>query len=68
MPTQPGPSLLIALALLLLMAIAAFMIGGFRTQHPIATAAGRAVLQLAVVSLVIAAAFNRSPGHWSSPR
>ncbi len=63
MPTQPGPSLLIALTVLVTLAIAASVIGRFRTERSIAVAAARAVLQLSVVSVVIAAVL-RSVG-WS---
>jgi putative ABC transport system permease protein len=55
MPAQPGPSLAIALIVILAMAITASFVGRLRLERRFATAALRAVIQLAVVSTVIAA-------------
>jgi putative ABC transport system permease protein len=54
-PAQPGPSLAIALIVILAMAITASFVGRLRLERRFATAALRAVIQLAVVSTVIAA-------------
>ena len=55
MPQQPGPALAVALIVLLAMAVTGSYIGRLRLERRFATAAARAVVQLAVVSLVIAA-------------
>jgi putative ABC transport system permease protein len=55
---QPGPALLVALVVLVLMAVAASRIGGLQVGRPVATAALRAVLQLALVALVITAVLS----------
>jgi putative ABC transport system permease protein len=55
MPTQPGPALAVALAVLLLIAVAASFVGGLRRGRQIATAAVRATVQLTLVALIIAA-------------
>ncbi len=55
MPAQPGPALAVALIVILAMAITASFIGRLRLERRFATAALRAVVQLAVVSTVIAA-------------
>ena len=64
MPAQPGAPLLVALVVLVLIAVAASAVGGLRTGRAIGTAAVRAVVQLGLVSLVIAAVL----GHlaWSA--
>jgi putative ABC transport system permease protein len=53
-PSQPGIGLVVALVVLLGLAVGASALGRFRTERSIAVAAVRAVVQLAVVSLVIA--------------
>ena len=58
MTQQPGPALLVALVFLVLMAVAASRIGGLQVGRPVATAALRAVLQLALVALVITAVLS----------
>ncbi len=58
MPNQPGIPLAVALVVLLLIAVTASFVGRLRQQVHIAVAAGRAVLQLAVVSLIIAAVLS----------
>ncbi len=47
--------MLVAVGVLVVLAVAASALGRLRTQRQIAVAAGRAVVQLAVVSLIIAA-------------
>ena len=59
MSQQPGIALVVALAVLLLIAVAASLVGRLRQQLPIAVAAGRALLQLGLVSLVIAAVLSQ---------
>ena len=54
-PNQPGPALVVALIVLLAMALTASWLGRLRLERRFATAAVRAVVQLAVVSTVIAA-------------
>lgn len=54
-PAQPGPALAVALVLLLLVALAASRLGRLGVERAVATAAGRAVVQLALVSLILAA-------------
>lgn len=63
MPSQPGPSLAVALAALLLIAVTASFVGGLRRGRQITTAALRAIVQLAAVSLMVTAVL----GHlgWS---
>jgi putative ABC transport system permease protein len=58
-PQQPGPALAIALLILLVLALGASFVGRLRVQRNVATAAVRAVLQLAVVSLIIAAVLKQ---------
>ncbi|MBA8795801.1 putative ABC transport system permease protein [Friedmanniella endophytica] len=58
MPTQPGLPLALALVVLLVLAVAASFVGRLHQQTKIATAAGRALLQLALVSLVITAVLS----------
>lgn len=58
MPTQPGFPLAIALVVLLLVALAASFVGRLRVERNLATAAGRAVVQLALVSLIITAVLS----------
>jgi putative ABC transport system permease protein len=55
---QPGPALIVALVVLVLMAVAASRIGRLQVGRSVATAAGRAVLQLALVALVITAVLS----------
>ena len=55
MPQQPGPALAVALVVLLVLALVASWVGRLHVGGRIATAATRAVLQLAVVSVVITA-------------
>ncbi|MDM7854747.1 ABC transporter permease [Cellulomonas alba] len=55
MPAKPGPELLVALVVLVLVAVAAATWARLRTQRQVVVAALRAVVQLAAVSLVIAA-------------
>jgi putative ABC transport system permease protein len=55
---QPGPALLVALVLLVLMAVTASRIGRLHVEAPVAVAALRAVLQLALVALVITAVLS----------
>jgi putative ABC transport system permease protein len=55
---QPGPALLVALVLLVLMAVTASRVGRLHVGRPVATAALRAVLQLAVVAVVITAVLS----------
>lgn len=58
MPQQPGPALAIALVALLAIALTVSWVGQLRTQRSIGVAALRAVIQLALVSLVIAAVLS----------
>lgn len=58
MPSQPGIPLAIALVILLALALTASAVGGLRMQRSLGTAAVRAVVQLAGVSLVIAAVLS----------
>ncbi len=58
MPSQPGLPLLVALLVLVAVALAAATIGHLRVRRDIGIAAGRAVVQLAAVSLVIAAVLS----------
>ncbi len=58
MPSQPGLSLAIALVILILLALTASWIGKLRVERNLATAAGRAVVQLALVSLIITAVLS----------
>lgn len=55
----PGPGLIIALVILVALAITASLIGQLRQEKAIAVAAGRAVIQLALVSLIITAALSQ---------
>jgi putative ABC transport system permease protein len=57
-PQQPGLSLALALVGLILLALAASVVGRLGVGRSLATAAGRAVVQLALVSLVIAAVLS----------
>ena len=59
MTHQPGLPLVIALVVLVLLAIAASWVGRLKVERAIATAAVRAVVQLAVVSLVITAVLSQ---------
>lgn len=54
MAATPGPAVLIALVALVVVAVLASTLGRLHTGRSIVTAAARAVVQLAVVSLVIA--------------
>ncbi len=58
MPAQPGPPLLVALVVLVLIAVTASAVGGLRTGRSITTAAVRAVVQLGMVALVITAVLS----------
>ena len=58
MPAQPGLPLLIALLVLVVVALAAATIGRLGVRREVGVAAGRAVVQLALVSLIITAAFS----------
>lgn len=58
MPTQPGPALLIALVVLVVLAVGASLAGRLHVERAVSTAALRAVLQLAVVALVITAVLS----------
>ena len=58
MPEQPGLPLAVALIALLLLAVAASLVGGLRVERTVATAATRAVVQLALVSLIITAVLS----------
>ena len=58
MTEQPGIALSVALVILLLVAVAASFVGRLHQQVHIAVAAGRALLQLSLVSLVIAAVLS----------
>jgi len=57
-PLQPGPALAVALVLLVAMAVAASAVGGLRRGRAIGVAALRAVVQLALVALVITAVLS----------
>jgi putative ABC transport system permease protein len=57
-PSQPGVPLAVALVVLLALAVTASLLGRLRVERNLATAAGRAVLQLAVVSLIITAVLS----------
>ena len=59
MPQQPGLPLLIALVVLVILAIAASWVGRLKVERSIATAAVRAVVQLAAVALVITAVLSQ---------
>lgn len=58
MPHQPGPALAVALIILLALGLAASFAGGLHSGRSAATAAVRAVVQLAAVSLVITAVLS----------
>lgn len=58
MLATPGPGLIIALVVLVALAIGASLVGQIRQEKAIGLAAVRAVLQLAVVSLIITAALS----------
>jgi len=62
-PAQPGPAVAVALVVLVVLAVAASQVGRLRRERQIVVAAARAVLQLAVVALVITVVL-RSVG-WS---
>lgn len=53
MPAQPGPLVFVALAILVALAVGASLWGRMGNHRKIAVAAGRAVVQLAIVALVI---------------
>jgi len=55
---QPGPALLVALVVLVLMAVTASRLGGLDVGRAVSGAALRAVLQLGVVALVITAVLS----------
>jgi putative ABC transport system permease protein len=57
-PSQPGLSLAVALLVLIVLALAASRIGRLRVERNLALAAARAVVQLALVSLVITAVLS----------
>jgi putative ABC transport system permease protein len=57
-PQQPGLALAIGLVALLGLALAASMVGRLRRERQITTASLRAVVQLALVSLVITAVLS----------
>jgi putative ABC transport system permease protein len=57
-PSQPGVPLAVALVVLLALAVTASLLGRLRVERNLGTAAGRAVLQLAVVSLIITAVLS----------
>ena len=59
MPQQPGIALAVAVALLVVVALSASWIGQLRIGRSVAAAAGRAVVQLAVVSAVITAVLGQ---------
>ena len=59
MPHQPGLPLVIALVALVILAIAASWAGRLKVERSIATAAARAVVQLAAVALVITAVLSQ---------
>jgi putative ABC transport system permease protein len=54
-PQQPGVPLAVALVILIALAVGASWLGRLRVERSLATAAGRAVVQLALVSLIITA-------------
>jgi putative ABC transport system permease protein len=56
---QPGLPLVIALVVLVMLAIAASWVGRLKVERSIATAAVRAVVQLAAVALVITAVLSQ---------
>ncbi len=58
MPAQPGPPFAVALAVLLGIALVAAWLGQLPVRRDLATAALRALVQLALVSLVIAAVLS----------
>ena len=58
MPSSPGAPLAVALVALLVLALLASRVGQLHRERRVATAAGRAVVQLALVSLVIAAVLS----------
>lgn len=55
MPAQPGPALVVALLVLLVLAVTFSWFGGLRHQRQVTTAAVRATVQLGAVALVITA-------------
>ena len=57
--TEPGPALAVALVMLLAVAVVGSWLGGLGRQRQVATAAGRALVQLTVVSLIIAAVLSQ---------
>jgi putative ABC transport system permease protein len=57
-PSQPGPPLVIALVVLLVLAVAVSLVGRLKVERNLATASARAVLQLAGVALVITAVLS----------
>jgi len=57
-PAQPGPALAVAIVLLVTMAVTASAVGGLRRGRAIGVAALRAVVQLALVALVITAVLS----------
>ena len=59
MTHQPGLPLFIALVILVMLAIAASWVGRLKVERSIATAAVRAVVQLAAVALVITAVLSQ---------
>ena len=59
MTHQPGLPLFIALVVLVMLAIAASWVGRLKVERSIATAAVRAVVQLAAVALVITAVLSQ---------
>ncbi len=58
MLAEPGPRLFVALIALVALALIASLIGQLRQERSIAQAAGRAAVQLAIVSLIITAALS----------
>ncbi len=58
MLAAPGPGLVVALVVLVLLAVSASVVGRLRQGKATASAAGRAVVQLAAVSLIITAALS----------
>lgn len=59
MLAAPGPGLIVALVVLVLIAVVASLVGQLRQEKAIVSAAGRAVVQLAAVSLIITAALGQ---------
>lgn len=55
MPQQPGPALAVALVVLLAIALTAAVVGRLPVARSVATASLRALVQLAAVSLILAA-------------